>query len=435
MDAAARLLASFHAALAAADPLTIVARHLPNWADLVTPDSRIIVIGAGKAAASMAMAVERAWPDAPLEGLVVTRYDHGGPTTRIRVVEASHPVPDAAGEQAARDMLALVESARPHDLVLALISGGGSALLALPVESVSADDLRAVTRELLRCGAPIGDINCVRKHVSRIAGGRLAQACAGRLIALAISDVAGDDLSAIASGPTVPDPTTFADALHVLARWDVQAPQAVRAHLEAGTRGLVAETPKASDPCFARVQTQLIASAQAMLEAAQAFWQTQHCDVLMLGEIEGEARDVARAHAQLVSEHANARAHKTARPLAIVSGGECTVTVRGHGRGGRCSEYLLHLAIALDELGLVDHVSALACDTDGIDGSENNAGAWFTPAHHARAKALGLDARVYANNNDAYGYFSVLDALITTGPTRTNVNDYRVILHTRAPHV
>lgn len=414
----AQLIGAFEAALAAADPARIVPAHLP-----ALPAGRVIVVGAGKAAASMALAVDHAWPDAPVDGLVVTRYGHGLPTRRISVFEAGHPVPDAAGEHAARQVLAQVRRAGTDDLVLVLISGGASSLLALPVESVPMADLGAVTQALLRSGANIREMNCVRKHLSRIAGGRLAQATTARMVALMISDVPGDDLSAIGSGPTVPDPTTYADALAILRRYEAQPPDSVRRHLEAGAMRALAETPKAGDTCFARVENRLIATAGCMLAAGCDYFRAHGIEALLLGELEGEASEVARAHAALVHEQL-----ARGRRVAIVSGGECTVTVRGNGRGGRCSEYLLHLAIALDDLGIAGSVAAIACDTDGIDGSENNAGAVLVADSTERARSLGIDARSFAANNDAWSYFDALGDLVVTGPTRTNVNDFRAIL-------
>jgi glycerate 2-kinase len=394
---------SFRAAVSAADPLRILPAHLPR-----PPRGRTFVAAAGKAAASMALAVERSWPrDAALEGLAITRYAHGLPTERIRVVEAGHPVPDAAGEAAAREMLAAVRTLGPDDLLLALVSGGGSSLLSLPAEGVPMDGLKALTRELLRCGAPIQEINTVRKHLSAIQGGRLAAACRAPVLALVISDVTGDDPTHIASGPCAPDPTTVADARAVLAKHRIEAP------------GPFSETPKPGDPLFARVENRVIATARRSLEAAGALFEARGIAPVILGDhITGEAREVARDMA--------ARARAAPRPSALISGGECTVTVRGEGgRGGRCAEFLLALAIALEGAA---NVHALAADTDGIDGSEDNAGAILMPDTLARARAAGLDARTLLEANDSYGFFSALGDLVVTGPTRTNVNDYRAIV-------
>lgn len=424
MDPRRLLVQSFEAAVAAADPLRVVAAHLP-----VPPDparGRTLVVGAGKAAASMARAVELAWPaDAPLDGLVVTRYAHGMPTERLRVIEAGHPVPDEAGEGAAAEILERAAALGPDDLLLALVSGGGSSLLSLPVAGVPMADLKAVTRALLASGAPIQEMNIVRKHLSRIQGGRLAQATRARVRALLVSDVAGDDVSAIASGPCAPDPSTHADAIGVLARWGVSPPASVAAHLARGARGEIDDTPKPGDPLFGRVDNRIIATAHGSLEAGARVFEQAGIRAVILGDtVTGEARDVAQVMAALVRE---IRLHggPFAAPVALVSGGECTVTLRGQGRGGRCSEFLLALH---HELGDLPGVSAIAADTDGIDGVESNAGALRLADSAARAAALGLDARRCLDDNDGWGFFSRLDDLVVTGPTRTNVNDYRAIL-------
>lgn len=415
------LLDSFKAAVAAADPLEIVPRHLPP-----PPRGRTVVVGAGKAAGAMAAAVDRHWPqEAPLGGVVITRYGHGLPSRRIRVVEAGHPVPDERGEAAAREILALARDLGPDDLLLALVSGGGSALLSLPVEGVPIGDLKQVTRRLLESGAPIQDMNTVRKHVSAIQGGRLAMATRAPVVALVISDVTGDDPTHIASGPCAADPTTYSDAIEVLARHGVEAPASIAAHLADGVRGRRPETPKPGDAAFARVDNRVIATAHASLVTAAEHFRARGVEGWVLGDsVTGEAREVAKAYAALARE---IRDHpgRIAPPVALVSGGETTVTVRGRGRGGRCSEFLLALAVALE--GVRD-AWALACDTDGIDGSEDNAGAIAGPDSLARARAMGLDARALLDANDAYGFFSALGDLVVTGPTRTNVNDYRAIL-------
>jgi glycerate 2-kinase len=417
------LLGSFQAALRAADPLHLVPHHLPK-----PPRGRTVVVGAGKAAASMASAVESHWPAGkPLEGLVVTRYGHGLPTKRIEVVEASHPVPDDAGEKAAARILDLAAGLSPDDLLLVLVSGGGSALLSLPADGISMADLKAVTRELLACGAPIEDINTVRKHLSRIQGGRLAASTQARVAALIISDVTGDDPTHIASGPCAPDPTTFADAIAVLQRYGVSAPAAVQARLRDGAARRIDETPKPGDAAFgARVDNRVIATAHASLQAAADFVRSKGITPLVLGDsVTGEASEVAKAYAALAREVKH-HGQPAPAPVALISGGETTVTVKGsHGRGGRNSEFLLSLAIALDgQAG----TWALACDTDGIDGSEDNAGAWLAPDTIRRARAMGLDPRAMLARNDGYGFFSAVDSLVVTGPTRTNVNDFRVIL-------
>jgi glycerate 2-kinase len=413
------LIQSFHAAVAAADPLKILPRHLPP-----PPSGRTLVIGAGKAAASMALAAERHWPaSASLEGVVITRHGHGLPTECIQVIEAGHPVPDEAGEAGAREILRRVKSLGPDDLLLALISGGGSALLSLPAEGVGMDALKATTRELLRSGARIEEINTVRKHLSAIQGGQLASACRAPVLALIVSDVTGDDPTHIASGPCAPDPTTYADALAILERHDMRATPEVLQHLRRGAQGALPETPKPGDRLFSRVENRVIATARLALSAAEDFFHSHGIQTRNLGDrITGEAREVASAQEALARQLAGQRGP---RPMAIVSGGECTVTVRGRGRGGRCTEFLLSLGIGLDGL---PNVHAIACDTDGIDGSEDNAGAVLLPDSLSRAAKLGLDARKLLAENDAYGFFSAIGDLVVTGPTRTNINDYRAIL-------
>lgn len=420
------LLESFRTAVAAADPLEIVANYLPP----PHAGGRTLVVGAGKAAASMALAVERAYQGkAALEGVVVTRYAHGLPTEHIRVIEAGHPVPDEAGEQAAADILAQVQSLGPDDRLIVLVSGGGSSLLSLPAEGIPMADLKATTRELLRCGAPITDMNIVRKHISRIQGGRLAQASRAPVTTLIVSDVAGDDPSAIASGPTVPDPSTYADALAILKRFGATVPESVQSHLERGARGEIGETPKPGDALFARVDNRMIATAHGSLEAAAAQFRRQGIEPVVLGDtVTGEAQEVARVYAALVREIRKYNAPFSA-PVALISGGECTVTLPGSGadkaRGGRCSEFLLSLAI---ELNGAANIHAIAADTDGIDGSEDNAGALLAPDTLARAEAAGVSARQKLDTHDAWGFFDAVGDLVVTGPTRTNVNDYRAIL-------
>jgi glycerate 2-kinase len=412
---------SFLAAVAAADPLEILPGHLPS-----PPGGRTLVVGAGKAAASMALAVERHWPaGAALDGLVVTRYRHALPTARIRVMEAGHPVPDDPGEAAAREILQRVRGLTPSDLLIVLISGGGSALLSLPVETVGMEALKATTRELLRCGATIQEINAVRKHLSAIQGGRLAAACRAPILALIISDVTGDDPTHIASGPCAPDPTTFGDAAAILRRYGVDAPRAVREHLERGARGEVPETPKPGDRIFARTENRVVASAQQALRAASGFFQGRGISSLILGDsVTGEASEVAKVYGALARQVAQ-HGDPAKPPVALISGGECTVTLRGQGRGGRCTEFLLSLAIDLAGLA---NVHAIACDTDGIDGSEDNAGAVLFPDSVERASRMNLEAKAFLARNDAYGFFSGLGDLVVTGPTRTNVNDFRAIL-------
>ena len=414
-------MGSFQAALDAADPLKLVPPHLPQ-----RPKGRTLVVGAGKAAAAMALAVEQSWPaDAELDGVVVTRYQHGLLTNRITVIEAGHPVPDEAGEKAAQEILRRTKALTREDLLLVLLSGGGSSLLSLPAEGLDMADLRATTRELLRSGAPIQDMNTVRKHLSAIQGGRLAAASRAPVVALIVSDVTGDDPTHIASGPCAPDPTTYHDALEILRRFEVRAPAAIVQHLERGARGELPETPKPGDRVFKRAENRVIACAWNSLEAAARYFEANGVQPAVLGDsVTGEAREVAKVYGALAREvRTHARPWPT--PVALISGGECTVTVRGNGRGGRCAEFLLSLAIDLN--GAQD-IHALACDTDGIDGSEDNAGAILAPDALKRAAAKKLDPTALLADNDGYSFFSALGALVVTGPTRTNVNDYRVIL-------
>jgi glycerate 2-kinase len=415
------LLGSFHAALAAADPLKIVPNHLPK-----PPKGRTLVVGAGKAAAAMALAVEQHWPaDAPLDGLVITRYQHGLLTNRIAVIEAAHPVPDQSGEKAAQEIFRRVRALGKDDLCLVLVSGGGSSLLSLPAEGITMEDLRATTRELLRCGAPIQEMNTVRKHLSAIQGGRLAAASRAPVLALLISDVTGDDPTHIASGPCAPDPTTYHDALDILQRYEIKAPRSVAEHLTRGARGDAIETPKPGDPLFKRVENRVIATAHDALEAAASHFRRQHIAAAVLGDsVTGEAREVAKVYGALARE-IRERSAPWPAPVALISGGECTVTMRGKGRGGRCSEFLLSLAVNMNGL---EGVHALACDTDGIDGSEDNAGVLLAPDSVKRAQKQKLNAAKLLDDNDSYGFFHALGDLVVTGPTRTNVNDYRVIL-------
>ncbi len=411
------LLESFRAAVAAADPAHILPPHLP-----APPRGRTLVVGGGKAAASMAAAVEAHWPaDAPLSGLVVTRYQHGLPTHRIEVVEASHPLPDGRGEEAALRMLEMAGQLGPDDLLLALISGGGSSLLAAPVEGVTLKELRQMTKALLGAGATIHDINTVRKHLTRLSGGRLARAARGAPgLALIISDVVGDNPTHIASGPCAPDPTTCADALERLQHFRIALPAGVKDHLEACAAGHRADSPKPGDACFARMENRVIASASNSLESAARHFELRGIPAIVLSDcISGDAQAAAREQAAL------ARALARRQPLALISGGETTVTLRPqHGRGGRNTEFLLALALELADTP----AWAIACDTDGIDGSEDNAGAVISPDTLVRARAQGLDAAAYLANHDSHGFFSALGDLVVSGPTRTNVNDYRVLL-------
>jgi hydroxypyruvate reductase len=412
----ALLKAMFDAAIAAALPEKSLAAHLPP-----PPRGRTIVVGCGKAAASMAKAVEDRWKG-DVSGLVVTRYGHNVPTKRIEVVEAAHPVPDAAGRAAAERILEMVQGLSADDLVIFLASGGGSALLALPAPGLTLEDKQAINKALLKSGANITEMNCVRKHLSAVKGGRLAAACApAQVVTLAISDIPGDDPAVIASGPTVADATTFADAVAILEKYGIREPAAVVAHLRAGRD----ETPKPGDPRLARTSLRMIATPQMSLEAAAQVAQQAGFHPVILGDaIEGESREVATVHAGIARQ---VRRHDQPgpAPCVLLSGGETTVTVRGKGRGGRNAEFLLALAVNLaGEAGMY----ALAGDTDGVDGTEDNAGAILTPDSLARAAARNLDAKRMLADNDGYSFFSGLGDLVVTGPTLTNVNDFRAIL-------
>ncbi|SOD91107.1 glycerate kinase [Caenispirillum bisanense] len=408
----------FDAAVAAADPALIVPPALPE-----PPRGRTVVVGAGKASAAMARAVDAAWPaDAPLSGLVVTRYGHGCPAGRIEIVEASHPVPDAAGAAAADRILALAQGLGPDDLLLCLVSGGGSALLSKPAGDIPREDKQALTKALLQSGAAIDEMNCVRKHVSAVKGGRLAQAAGGaRVLALVISDVAGDDPSVIASGPTVPDPTTRHEAQAILRRYGIAVPASIAAWLDREE----AETPKPGDPAFESVETRVIGRPLASLLAARDAALAAGVTPLVLGDvIEGEAKEVAKVFAGMAL---SCRDHgmPVAPPCVLLSGGELTVTHGGEGRGGPNAEFVLAMAAALEGAA---GIHMLACDTDGIDGSEDNAGALAGPGTPAAARAAGVAAADHLARHDSYGFFQALGALVTTGPTLTNVNDFRAVL-------
>jgi len=411
MNAESLLRELFTAAVAAADPDRVLEVHLPK-----NRSRPAWVIGAGKAAASMASALERAW-QGPLRGLVVTRYGHGSLCEHIEVVEAAHPVPDEIGLGSAQRILDLGSGLRDEDLVICLISGGGSSLLTLPPPTIQMADKQQINKALLRSGAAIDEINCVRKHLSAVKGGRLALACEpATTLTLAISDVPGDDPAVIASGPTVADNSTSAEALAILQRYDIALP----ARVEAWLHDPASESVKAGQLDNHRHHYQLIATPAQSLAAAQRLAEENGVDVIYLGDdLEGESRELAASQAALARSRLG-----RGRSSLILSGGETTVTLRGNGRGGRNTEFLLSLA---NQLKGQPGIYALAADTDGIDGSEDNAGAILRPDSWQRAQAQGLDAQAMLNNNDSYGYFSALDDLLITGPTRTNVNDFRAI--------
>ena len=420
MDAGHRdlLARMFEAAVDAAQPARRIPLYLPE-----PPKGRTVVIGFGKASAAMAQALERAWPG-PLTGLVVTRYGYAVPCERIRIVEAAHPVPDAAGLQAARAMLETVQGLGPDDLVICLVSGGGSALLPLPGAGIALEDKQAINRALLACGASITEMNCVRRHLSRIKGGRLAAAChPARVVNLLISDVPGDDPVDIASGPTVGDATTCQDALAIVRRYGIALPPGARALLESG----LGESVKPDDPRLAKVTTHLIASPQMALEAAAEVARAAGVTPLILGDrIEGEAREVAKVMAGIALQ-ARRHGQPAGAPCVLLSGGETTVTLRGGGRGGRNVEFLLALGIALNG---APSIHAVAADTDGVDGAEEVAGAFLAPDTLARAWAAGMPPRDSLDENDAHTFFGRLGDALVTGPTLTNVNDFRAILVT-----
>ena len=408
--------AMFDAAVKTALPSNCIPAHMPR-----PPKGRTIVVGAGKASAAMAQVFEKNW-NAPLEGLVVTRYGHGAACTEIEIVEAAHPVPDDAGTKAAARMLKLLEGLSRDDLVVALISGGGSALLSLPADGISVEDKRAVNEALLKSGAPIGEMNCVRKHLSAIKGGRLAAAAyPARVVTLVISDVPGDDLAVVASGPTVADPTTFAEARHIIAKYEINVPASVIAHLG----GAQDETPKSNDPRLVNTKATCIASAQKSLEAAAAIATSAGYEPIILGDaIEGEAREVGIVMAGIAMQ-AKRFGQPIKTPCAIISGGETTVTVKGNGAGGRNVEFLLSLAIKLNG---AQGIHALTGDTDGVDGAREVAGAYITPTSLDDARKLKIDPWASLSNNDAHNFFQSINSQVITGPTLTNVNDFRVIL-------
>lgn len=404
------------AAIRAADPNVRVPPILP------TAPKKAVVLGAGKASAAMARAIETAWPGTELSGLVVTRYGYEVVCDHVEIVLAAHPVPDQAGREAAGRILEMAERATEDDLVIALMSGGGSALLTAPAEGITFEEKQEVNRQLLRCGADIGEMNTLRKHISAIKGGRLAAAAhPARVLSILISDVPGDDPAVIGSGPTVPDPTTFADALAVVEKYALELPESVIRHLNEAA----SETPKPGDTLFDGNEVIFAAKPDKSIEAAAEVARQAGYGVVDLGDrVEGEARDVGREHARLALA-CKAGGGPQAAPCVILSGGETTVTMTGNGRGGRNTEYLLGVAEALDS---AEGIYAVACDTDGVDGSEDNAGAFVDPTTVARALATGLSVTDALKNNDAYTLFYNTGDLLVTGPTYTNVNDFRAVV-------
>ncbi|WP_217571263.1 glycerate kinase [Mesorhizobium sp. GbtcB19] len=410
------LISIFNAAVAAADPEKTIRNHLP-----AKPKGRTIVIGAGKGSAQMAAAFEKVW-DGPIDGLVVTRYGYGAKCERIEIIEAAHPVPDAAGLEASRRLLEKVRGLTSDDLVVALISGGGSALLPSPAAGLTLADEIAVNEALLASGAPIAAMNTIRKHVSTIKGGRLAAAAhPARVVSLVVSDIPGDNPALVASGPTVPDIGSRADALASIAVYGMKLPASVMAHIQSPA----ADAPRPDDPRFAGNEVHLTASAGVSLEAAAAEARRQGIEAVILSDaIEGEAREVGGVHAAIAREVAT-RSRPFAKPVLILSGGETTVTLRAKGKGGRNSEFLLAFALGIDG---VDSIHALAADTDGIDGSENNAGAFADGSTVSRMRAVGVDAKAMLAGNNAWTAFNAVGDLFVPGPTGTNVNDLRAIL-------
>lgn len=415
-DPEAFLIDLFHSAVNAAHPKEVLAKYLPK-----DTNKRAVVIGAGKAAASMAQALEQHW-QGPLSGLVVTRYGHNETCKHIEVVEAAHPVPDDAGQAVAKRIMQLVEGLTKDDVVICLISGGGSSLLSLPAEGIKLSDKQAINKALLKSGAAIDEMNCVRKHLSAIKGGRLAKACYPATIhTYAISDVPGDEATVIASGPTVADPTTSAQALTLLENYNINIPDNVKTWLKSSA----SETLKSGDPALKNTHFTLIATPKDALDAVQKQVEKTGIKSLVLGDkIEGESKEVAKVHGAIALNIAEHR-QPISPPCVILSGGETTVTVKGNGRGGRNAEFLLSLAISLQKQ---QQFYAIAADTDGIDGSEDNAGCLLTPKTYQSAEHQQLNLEHYLDNNDGYGFFEATKQLLKTGPTRTNVNDFRAIL-------
>ncbi len=420
------LLNCFNIAIESANPIKSLRNFLPS-----PPKGRVLVVGAGKAAASMAKAVEIEWASGVnLSGIVITRYAHGLPLKNIKCIEAGHPVPDSAGEDAAREIYESIGALGEDDLLLCLISGGGSSLLSLPADGLENDDIKLVTKELLRCGAPITDINIVRKHISKIQGGKLALQSKAPVCALIISDVVGDNPSDIASGPCSADPSTFQDAIDVLSRWQVNVPPKIGEYLEKGKCREIEDNPKPGDTRLRHVSETVIATAMTSLNAVKKYAEAQGISCISMGDaITGEARDVGEVIGGWAFSVASSDNSDIKKPLLILSGGECTVTVSGDGRGGRCAEFLLSVALKISSLTDSSiNIYGVAGDTDGIDGVSPHAGVYFTPTSIQDSISIGINPKKCLENNDALGVFEPLKNVITTGPTLTNVNDFRGIL-------
>ncbi len=414
----------FKVAVDAADPSEVISKFLPPL-----PKGKVLVVGAGKAAASMAKAVEKEWLEkVDLNGLVITRYSHGLPLKKIECLEAGHPVPDEAGELAASKIFEKVKELTKDDLLLVLVSGGGSSLLSLPIEGISNNDIKKVTKDLLKSGAPITDINIVRKHVSKIQGGKLSLASKASVCSLIISDVVGDNPSDIASGPCAADPSTFLDSKKVLEKWKVVPPKNILEHIEKGISGQIEDTPKPGDKRLENTKNFIIATAKSSISAAMKHSHFNGIDCISMGDaITGEAKDVGEVIAGWANEISLYPESGIKKPVLILSGGECTVTVTGDGRGGRCAEFLLSVALKLDSLG-ANRIYGIAADTDGIDGVSPHAGVYFDPLTIKKVRDLKIDPNLCLENNNALGVFEPISQVITTGPTRTNVNDFRAIL-------
>ena len=414
MDTKKILINSFKAGLDAVKPENIIKTRLPS-----PPKGRTYVIGAGKAAASMAKAIEVNWPkNLPLNGSVITRYKHSVKTKRIKVFESGHPMPDTAGMKAANNFISSINNLNKDDLLLCLISGGGSSLMSVPQKGLNMNDLRYVTKDLLNCGAEISEINTVRKHLSRIHGGKIPIYTNAKIISLIISDVTGNKITDIASGPCCPDPTTFKNAIKILEKYEIKNKK-IYEFLKNGIKGKINENPKKNNPIFKNVKNIIIASGKDMLKKSELFLKKNKITTVNLGDnIKGESRNVAIKHAEKILK-------KNKKKFAIISGGETTVTVSGSGKGGRNSEYALSL---FNKVKNREDIALISCDTDGIDGSENNAGVYFDKKIIKKSKQLKLDPELFLKKNDSYTFFKKLNSLINTGPTLTNVNDYRVIL-------